>query len=249
MDFGKSIEFWEDCIGGIKLLYLVVLRAPVCLIYLRIVISLFLRLLVVSFLSALYVLVSCSSVLVLLVQSSLSMMTISTPMSAVRTTLDVSCFSCVRALHCVGLMLHLVLCWVCCCLSNLLTSDLNSSATWDGSFEEVCSTAVMWASMGVLGGYGKLGLFSRRDNCSVVRGILDRLMTHILVQLVVVHVSLELEGRWLLMLEGAMDAESALVEGVGSWVWQGLLVCCWLKRKYLKNWMAHLGVCSKYDLG
>ena len=48
--------------------------------------------------------------------------------------------------------------------------------------EEACSTAVMYASMqGYLGVIAKLGPFWRSDNCSVVRGVFDRLITHLLV--------------------------------------------------------------------
>ena len=35
--------------------------------------------------------------------------------------------------------------------------------------------------MGVLGVMAKFGPFCSRDNCSGVRGVLDRLMTHFLV--------------------------------------------------------------------
>ena len=60
-----------------------------------------------------------------------------------------------------------------------MTSDLNSSASCAGSLEDACSVAVMYASMGgYLGVMAKLGPFWSRDNCSLVRGVLDRLMTH-----------------------------------------------------------------------
>ena len=49
--------------------------------------------------------------------------------------------------------------------------------------------------------------FCRSDNCSVVRGILDRLITHLLVWSV--HVSLGLEG-------GSLGAGAVLVEGVAA---------------------------------
>ena len=87
------------------------------------------------------------------------MMTMATPLSAVRTTLELSCLSCVRALCCMGLRLHLLLHCVCGYLSSLLTSDLNSLAFWCRSLEDACSTAVVYASMGVLGGNGKIGSF------------------------------------------------------------------------------------------
>ena len=81
------------------------------------------------------------------------MMTMATPLSTVSTTLELSCLSCVRALHCVGFRLHLLLHWdCCCCLSSLLMSDLNSSASWAGSLEDACSTAGMYASMGGIWG-------------------------------------------------------------------------------------------------
>ena len=65
--------------------------------------------------------------------------------------------------------------------------------------------------MGVLGCYGKVWAFCRRDSLSGVRGVLDRLMTHFLVQLSVLHVSLELEGGCLGTVVGAVGAEAALV--------------------------------------
>ena len=74
-------------------------------------------------------------------------MTMATALSVVRTTLELSCLSCVRALHWEGLRLHWLL-WWCCCLRILLTSDLNSSASYAGSLEDACSVAVMHASMG-----------------------------------------------------------------------------------------------------
>ena len=56
----------------------------------------------------------------------------------------------------------------------------------------------------------KLGPFCSRDNCSLVRGVLDRLITHLLVQSV--HVSLWLEGESL----GTGLESVVLVEGVGA---------------------------------
>ena len=77
------------------------------------------------------------------------MMTMATPLSAVRTTLVLSCLSCVRALHCDGLRLQCLLCCCCCCFRSLFTSDLNSSASWVGSLDDASSVAMMYASMGV----------------------------------------------------------------------------------------------------
>ena len=56
----------------------------------------------------------------------------------------------------------------------------------------------------------KLGPFCSRDNCSLVRGVLDRLITHLLVQSV--HVLLVLEGGSL----GAGLESVFLLEGVGA---------------------------------
>ena len=72
----------------------------------------------------------------------------------------------------------------------------------------------------------KLGPFCRRDNCSGMRGVLDRLMTHLLVQSLVLHVSLELRCG----CPGvAVGAGSALEEGVGAMGvagTAGLLLAC-----------------------
>ena len=76
------------------------------------------------------------------------MMTMATPLSAVRTTLELSCLSSVRALHLEGLRLHYLLCCCCSCLSILLTSDLSSSVSWVGNLEAACSVEVMYASTG-----------------------------------------------------------------------------------------------------
>ena len=63
---------------------------------------------------------------------------------------------------------------------------------------------------GYLGVIAKLCPFCSRDNCSLVRRVLDRLITHLLVQSV--HVWLRLEGGSL----GAGLESVALLEGVGS---------------------------------
>ena len=86
-------------------------------------------------------LVSSRRACALLVYSCLSITTLATPLSAVRMTLVLSCFSWVRALHCAGLRLQWVDCW--CCLSSLLTSALNSSASWVFSLAAATSVPVM----------------------------------------------------------------------------------------------------------
>ena len=59
----------------------------------------------------------------------------------------------------------------------------------------------------------KLGPFCRSDNCSGVRGVLDKLITHLLVQSI--HVSMWLEG-WGLGAGLGAGAGAVLVEGVGA---------------------------------
>ena len=86
-------------------------------------------------------LVSSRSACALLVYSPLSITNIATPLSAVRMTLVLSCLSWVRALYCAGLRLHWVWCW--CCFRSLLTSDLNSSASWVFNLAAATSVAVM----------------------------------------------------------------------------------------------------------
>ena len=56
----------------------------------------------------------------------------------------------------------------------------------------------------------KLGPFCKRDNCSLVRGVLERLITHLSMWLV--HVWLVLDGGSL----GAGWVATAWVEGVGA---------------------------------
>ena len=67
--------------------------------------------------------------------------------------------------------------------------------------------AVMYASRGYLGMMAWFGPFWSRDNCSLVSGVLDRLMTHLSV-----HVWLRLEG-W---SPGAGLESAVLLEGVGA---------------------------------
>ena len=63
---------------------------------------------------------------------------------------------------------------------------------------------------GYLGVIAKLGPFCSRNNCSLVRGVLDRLITHFLVQSICVW--LRLEGGSL----GAGLEPVVLLEGVGA---------------------------------
>ena len=59
----------------------------------------------------------------------------------------------------------------------------------------------------------KLGPFCGSDNCSRVRGVLDKLMTHLLMQSI--HVCMRLEG-WDLGAEMGAGVGAVLVEGVGA---------------------------------
>ena len=70
-----------------------------------------------------------------------TMMTMAIPLSTVSTTLDVSCLSCVKALH--SSIVRLGFVWVHWFFSSQLVSDLNSSASLVGSWEQVSSIAVM----------------------------------------------------------------------------------------------------------
>ena len=60
----------------------------------------------------------------------------------------------------------------------------------------------------------KCGPFANSNCCAGVRGVLDRLITHFLVLLLVMHVWLELEEGWLGAPVGAVGAIAVLVEGV-----------------------------------
>ena len=71
---------------------------------------------------------------------------------------------------------------------------------------------------GYLGVIAKLGPFCNRDNCSLVKGGLDRLVTHLLVQSI--HVWLVLEGGSL----GAGLESVVLLEGVGAMGVAGTMV-------------------------
>ena len=71
------------------------------------------------------------------------MMTMATPLSAVRTTLEFVLFKFCKGFALGGLRLHCLLCCCCNCLRILLTSDLSSSASWDGSLLAACSVEVM----------------------------------------------------------------------------------------------------------
>ena len=72
---------------------------------------------------------------------------------------------------------------------------------------------------------------------------MDRLITHLLVQSLALHVSLELEGGSLSATLGAIVV-SALMECVGAMGVAGAarLMVAW---EYWKYCMAHYGVCSK----
>ena len=70
----------------------------------------------------------------------------------------------------------------------------------------------------------------------MVRGVLDRLMTHLSI-----HVWFRLEGGSL----GTGLESTVLLEGDRTWVWQELWLGWKLEWKLWIYWMAHFGVCSR----
>ena len=89
----------------------------------------------------------------------------------------------------------------------------------------------------------KLGPFQSSDNCSAVRGVMDRLITHLLVLPLLVHVSLELEGGSLGAVLGAVvEVESVLMEGVGAMSVAGTAGLLEVWEEVLENWMASFSI-------
>ena len=81
-------------------------------------------------------------------------------------------------------------------LRTLLTSALSSSASCWLSLVQAASMAVMYSKLGgCLGVTAKLGPLARTDLCTGVKGLLDRLMTHL-------GLGSSLEEPWLDMLGG-----------------------------------------------
>ena len=105
------------------------------------------------------------------------MTTIATPLSAVSTMRSLSLLSSLRAMFWALVRLGL---GVCEDLWTLLTSALSSSASCWLSLVQAASMAVMYSKLGgCLGVTAKLGPLARTDLCAGVKGLLDRLMTHL----------------------------------------------------------------------
>ena len=83
----------------------------------------------------------------------------------------------------------------------------------------------------------KLGPFCSRDNCSLVRGVLERLITHLSNGSL--HVC-GLGGLPLVEFPCDVRVDVWLVEGVGAWVWQEHWKSWKLWKILEKYWMAHL---------
>ena len=100
-----------------------------------------------------------------------------TPLSAVSTMRSLSLLSSLRAIFCALVRLGLGG-WED--LRTLLTSALSSSASCWLSLVQAASMAVMYSKLGgCLGVTAKLGPLARTDLCAGVKGLLERLMTHL----------------------------------------------------------------------
>ena len=105
------------------------------------------------------------------------MITMATPLSAVRTMWSLSLFSSLRAKLWALVKLGL---WGWEDLRTLLTSALSSSASCWLSLVQAASMAVIYSKLGgCLGVTTKLGPLARTDLWAGVRGLLERLMTHL----------------------------------------------------------------------
>ena len=100
-----------------------------------------------------------------------------TPLSAVSTIQSLSLLSSLRAIFCALVRLGL---GGCEDLRTLLTSALSFSASCWLSLVQAASMAVIYSKLGgCLGVTAKLGPLARTDLCAGVKGLLERLMTHL----------------------------------------------------------------------
>ena len=113
-------------------------------------------------------------------------------------------------------------------LRTLLTSALSSSASCWLSLVQAASMAVMYSKLGgCLGVTAKLGPLARTDLCAGVKGLLDRLMTHL-------GLGSSLEEPWLDLLGGveegvpSLEVVQASGEGWVGWCLGGCLEPCLL---------------------
>ena len=138
---------------------------------------------------------------------------------------SLSLLSSLRAIFCALVRLGL---GGCEDLRTLLTSALSSSASCWLSLVQAASMAVMYSKLGgCLGVTAKLGPLARTDLCAEVKGLLERLMTHL-------GLGSSLEEPWLDLLggvgEGVPSLEVAQASGEGwvGWCLGGCLVPCLL---------------------
>ena len=113
-------------------------------------------------------------------------------------------------------------------LRTLLTSALSSSASCWLSLVQAASMAVIYSKLGgCLGVTAKLGPLARTDLCAGVKGLLERLMTHL-------GLGSSLEEPWLDLWGGcggggpSLEVAQASGEGWVVWSLGGSLVPCLL---------------------
>ena len=111
-------------------------------------------------------------------------------------------------------------------LRTLLTSALSSSASCWLSLVQAASMAVIYSKLGgCLGVTAKLGPLARTDLCAGVKGLLERLMTHL-------GLGSSLEEPWLDLWGGcggggpSLEVAQASGEGWVGWSLGGSLVPC-----------------------
>ena len=138
-----------------------------------------------------------------------------TPLSAVSNMQSLSLLSSLRAIFCALVRLGL---GGCEDLRTLLTSALSSSASCWLSLVQAASMAVKYSKLGgCLGVTAKLGPLARTDLCAGVKGLLERLMTHL-------GLGSSLEEPWLDLL-GCVEVGLPSLE-VAQASWEGWVGCC-----------------------
>ena len=138
---------------------------------------------------------------------------------------SLSLLSSLRAIFCALVRLGL---GGCEDLRTLLISALSSSASCWLSLVQAASMAVMYSKLGgCLGVTAKLGPLARTDLCPGLKGLLERLMTHL-------GLGSSLEEPWLVLLGGveegvpSLEVAQASGEGWEGWCLGGCLVPCLL---------------------
>ena len=160
--------------------------------------------------------------LAILMQSCLSMMTMATPLSAVKTMQSLSLFTSLKAKFWALVRLGLGG-WED--LRTLLISALSSSASCWPRLVQAVSMAVIYSKLGgCLGETAKLGPLARTDLWAGIKGLLDKLMTHL-------GLGSSLEDPWGSLL-------GMVVEGLPSWE---LVLSAW--EAALFSWEAWGALC------